>query len=1025
MRTSFPMEGVSGQAIHDLLTQAPESTGFFPIGTNQLWHGGLHIPTATVASQPVVAIAEGRVVAYRITDDYLKLEEEEYSDSFVLIEHEYQSPHLNDVGKPKVRFKFYSLYMHLLPVKKYTPELLKRLPTVLAAQRVGGGNKGKAPAIALRSQAVGGETKAAIQKGEFVFSTRTQKRSLNLAMTPPAATPASPNLHVRYCDTGGDWSDGWVTKSTLAKVGDEFPEEPPIPEGAAGAIQQAREVTTKWRVEHAESGVFAVGLQGRTGPGTGPATRVFRVGTSIACEIAQDDYPWARVLDAPKEDGGEYTSRNEYVRVIGTGDPEPTITYCEEFNRPRGLVFPRSLYVKSGEVIGYPGKYYGESQIHVEVFTADDFASLQRDGAALATPYLQTARIEVPAGTAFSASASGTPSGSLSAPLLVDAIVDDGTTRSLIVDKQDDKLKIWNGTAFVWVKEASVTRHSPLAWPGFHPVDCGTGTSASQDAFFDLGETGGFFDAVFETIDQNHDKMWSASEMKAAMADATKYASLKGLVCRYPSEWQTDEAMGKWAKLDEIIRDPQERKRFKEFIKGLTWWDQVAAKVPGFPAQSLVWHFHPVAFIENHWLLPEEEVSFFVKGPDGRREVFRGPVPAPAPVEDNLGTGAIYYQTAENSEVGLGSKSLYSINGLAYLGLMNDGRSVSPGLYHVLNRPEYASYIDGLGLTERDKRVWTGITDNEGNMQSLNLWDNAFLSAGPFQQTVGVTYLNAGSMTHWLDVRGELQGALDSIRRSSPRLFQKYFGRHDLAVVDVAPEAGVPKGRLFLRGRPVVLGDKEEFRRFVWAYRFYIALGDVDFSREFLRQGLPRLAHVMSLSCKIDWAYQPQNPPGAPPTAALPPPVPKTAVFNVGTVFKSDLALALILDAHVNCPAWVEGKGEEGIWAKAIRDYLLESKLDGLPADNKTEWQLVRKIVANRAQHVSDAGRRSARILRYVKTADLEAMAADLGIVGSEVEERLKVLVESPKGLNIEVSGGAYDKVVKHGKIDVLSGLRG
>lgn len=1031
MRASFPIEGMSGQTIRDLLKSDPEASGFYPIGSSRMWHGGLHIQTTGWESRPVVAIAEGRVVAYRITDDYLKFEDEEYSSSFVLIEHEYRAPYDDGDGNPRVRFKFYSLYMHLLPVSKYTDEMMKRLPTVLAVKRVGEKNKDKARAIALRSQPGGAVVVAPIQKGESVVSTRLQTRKVTIS--PPSATPwvdlpvaASLEIKVMYCDTGGESHEGWVKKSKLKKVDDQFPPDPLVPVDATGTIDQTRNVETIWRVDGTEEGVFAVGLQGRHGPGTGASTRVFRHGTAIEYETSEADYPWARVLSPPPDAGGEYVPADEYVCLTdGHNMFEPTITHWDEFKKVRGLVFPRSLFVKEGQVIGYPGKYYGVPQIHFEIFTPDDFRSLQTEGAKIATPYLQTARIEVSAGKTFSAAATGGPEQPLAEQLIVEAILDDGTKRDLIRDKHGTKLKVLNGSSHIWVNEADLTRHSPLAWPGFHAVDSGGDDAAVTDAFYDRGEGGEFFADVYDAIDKNNDKSWSAQEMKEASSDDKRYASLKGLVCRYPSEWQTDEGMAKWAKLGSYIDDADRLKKTKEFIKGLTWWDQVAPKVSGFPVEPTVWHFHPIAFVENYWLLPEAEVSFFVKEPDSRREVYRGPIPAPAPSEDNLGSGEIFYQMVDNSEVRLGSKTAKSIGGLAYIGLLNAAKMESPGLYHILNRPEYASYIEGIALTERDKRVWTGITDNEGNMQSLNQWDNAFLSAGPFQQTVGVTKIKADTMTHWLDVRGELQGAIDSIGKSAPGLIQKYFGKHGLAAVDVARESGVPKGRFFLRGRPFVLGDKEEFRRLAWAYRFYIALKDVDFCREFLRQGFPRLAYVMSLTREISWKYQPPNPPDTPPTAPLPSPVPKTASFNVGTVFKSDLALALILDAHVNRPSCVETDGSGSIWAKAIQEYLNEAKPEALPADNATEWRLVRKIIGNRsAAGVTDSGVRSARILRYVKIADLEAMAAEFGIADEDVKKKLRRLIEGKEGFHIEEPEGAYKNVVQVNKTDVLNGSR-
>lgn len=60
------------QEYYDALAQAED--GFYPIGANGQWHGGIHFGAQTAAkleqSGGVRCIADGEVVAYRIDDDY-------------------------------------------------------------------------------------------------------------------------------------------------------------------------------------------------------------------------------------------------------------------------------------------------------------------------------------------------------------------------------------------------------------------------------------------------------------------------------------------------------------------------------------------------------------------------------------------------------------------------------------------------------------------------------------------------------------------------------------------------------------------------------------------------------------------------------------------------------------------------------------------------------------------------------------------------------------------------------------------
>ncbi|MEN9307982.1 MAG: hypothetical protein RL173_1914, partial [Fibrobacterota bacterium] len=85
--------------------------GFFPVGQNLTWHGGIHAQAQTDGS--IHAMTDGVIVAARLSDkDPAKLSYG--SRNFVLIKH----------TTPK-SLPFWSLYMHLrpLPLKPETPEL--------------------------------------------------------------------------------------------------------------------------------------------------------------------------------------------------------------------------------------------------------------------------------------------------------------------------------------------------------------------------------------------------------------------------------------------------------------------------------------------------------------------------------------------------------------------------------------------------------------------------------------------------------------------------------------------------------------------------------------------------------------------------------------------------------------------------------------------------------------------------------------------------------------------------------------
>lgn len=98
--------------------------GFFPIGSNRFWHGGAHFDAG---AEPVRAIADGEVVAYRINRKPLEVklggQSMTMSSGFVLIRHEKTTP-------KEQKIEFFSLYMHLLPFESYSAEQKKAPPSL-------------------------------------------------------------------------------------------------------------------------------------------------------------------------------------------------------------------------------------------------------------------------------------------------------------------------------------------------------------------------------------------------------------------------------------------------------------------------------------------------------------------------------------------------------------------------------------------------------------------------------------------------------------------------------------------------------------------------------------------------------------------------------------------------------------------------------------------------------------------------------------------------------------------------------
>ncbi|MCE1948304.1 EF-hand domain-containing protein [Enterobacter hormaechei] len=136
LKISYPVRDKDGKEFRSLAEIMRlvdgEAHGTWLLGGNGLWHGAVHISDvsnpfsaltpATLSSGkpvPLQFMADGTIAAYRINNDYLKAhwkgQELRYSSTFVLVKSLCQP----DPQKQESWLEFYSLYMHLAPVKDY------------------------------------------------------------------------------------------------------------------------------------------------------------------------------------------------------------------------------------------------------------------------------------------------------------------------------------------------------------------------------------------------------------------------------------------------------------------------------------------------------------------------------------------------------------------------------------------------------------------------------------------------------------------------------------------------------------------------------------------------------------------------------------------------------------------------------------------------------------------------------------------------------------------------------------------
>ncbi len=186
--------------------------------------------------------------------------------------------------------------------------------------------------------------------------------------------------------------------------------------------------------------------------------------------------------------------------------------------------------------------------------------------------------------------------------------------------------------------------------------------------------------------------------------------------------------------------------------------------------------------------------------------------------------------------------------------------------------------LRALGVTQSEINVMIAVSENEGNLDAINTWDNAFLSFGMFQWTGGTD-----------SARGELPALLARIKNENRDLFDKYCGQHGLDIADIRPTdwqtspTGPVTGRFDLRGQMIKSpAQKAQLRQAPWAFYFWRAGQDEEIQAMEIKHALGRLAQFYDTDSYTAGGHR------------------------ISALVTSEYGVGLILDNHVNRPAYVK-----------------------------------------------------------------------------------------------------------------------
>lgn len=600
-----------GNPLAQLVKLSKAAAGYYPLGRNGLWHGGVHFDagTAGVMDQSSVScLADGEVVAYRIDGLSPKTVYlinkvsvmKPFSRNFVLVRHRLQPPHIEGSADIPPSLTFYSLYMHLqdwavyrrdhaIDRPKFWPEGHTRRVKATVKDVLPGhpGQQG----LNVRNQVQRGKVLALLPRGaEVTVSGEGDYRKLENTNGPDALKSADGSLR------------GYLSIYFLEAIaGDEY------------------------RVR-------------------GNASLNVRAEASASSKVIAELPMGTEVTVSGEGEFRKLERVNQYVHFKSLeGAREPLADSI--------VVLKQPIAIKAGDLIGHIGQYqdskaeHPEEKLHLEVFSGDDVDTFIEASRAWAQRLPATGKtwLKLAKGTPvvthqarFNATqpptlnAAHTPS---DADLWVPKSLLDGlpAEKKIVIPATADR-KAYNWYRLDgllhdansqlldgWVREeVGVTPWvNPWSWEGYETIynyDTPRQSLASflravgrfnetelgrHGALAEMSDKGPMKSRLYDIIDRNHDGKMTAEELQAAMCLPAHAQSLSQLIIHYESEWHYKPQ--KWDALDEVLGHSGSTPHLnwlaeKERIKQISWWNEVAPKVR-LPAHGKVYHFHPVGLV--------------------------------------------------------------------------------------------------------------------------------------------------------------------------------------------------------------------------------------------------------------------------------------------------------------------------------------------------------------------------------------------------------------------------------------------
>lgn len=637
---SFPVVTEKGEpykdadAVYQLLEK--ETSGFYLLSAYNFWHGGIHFTNASVPhhvkDQSLRCMMDGKVIAYRLNKDYLSSDwlgqPLQYSSSFCLIQHDYESPVNSEDGAhkgKKNKLTFYSLYMHLAPYSVYASaaddgqkskakKQLKLIQTIRVRQ---GDTAAKGTPPSLGYLGAGSIVDLSGETARFTVQEQSGSHNYTFAKGVISKVCGKTDHHITKGTSVWVVDHAKYTQQVEASVTNLPPCSPPgywqsKMKGIVKTRVNARQIKNSGQA-FSEANSEVLGLLNIT------AEFEFDSNDVVLCHIDGKQHKMARVTLLR---GGYAEKAGQPPSPFWVCIDEPYVTLIAQAPTQFDSIVKCHHPIKAGDAIGFMGLYevpkipascaqkISKHQVHIELFSTDSDSRIQaflnneaglKTGkqyvkvAAGASVYIREEENKEKENKKVTFRTAGLKTQS---SFIVElAVCKKENDSSKGVFYKINQLPILNGTfnGYISEKELTIISQYDLNKLGFKLLE---EQNTNSDGYLDPDKMPAFFQQLYKAIDKDGKEGVDSAEISAAFKDTSKREQLVKLIVKHPSEWHKSTInsiklrLSQWANetTDHEIEVLLEHEKAR--MDKLEWMSQIAASPVVFG--PMVWHFNPV-----------------------------------------------------------------------------------------------------------------------------------------------------------------------------------------------------------------------------------------------------------------------------------------------------------------------------------------------------------------------------------------------------------------------------------------------